>query len=92
MIYGIPGSIQDSDLKSTLTSILSNTNVNSESREVEHCHRTGKSNNGSKKTIIRFINRALDNFKSKQKKCMKYFLICKSKHFLKVHSTHYTLK
>ena len=37
--------------------ILADTDVNVESREVEDCHRIGKSNNGSKKTIIRFINR-----------------------------------
>ena len=40
-----------------MTSILSEIDVNVESREVEDCHRIGKSNNGSKKTIIRFINR-----------------------------------
>ena len=57
MISGIPDSIQDSELESTVTSILSDTDVNVESREVEECHRIGKSNNGSKKTIIRFVNR-----------------------------------
>ena len=57
VISGIPDSIQDSELESTVTSILSDTDVNVESREVEECHRIGKSNNGSKKTIIRFVNR-----------------------------------
>ena len=57
MISGIPNSVQDSDLESTVTSILSDIDVNVESKEVEDCHRIGKSNNGSKKTIIRFINR-----------------------------------
>ena len=57
VISGIPDSVQDSDLESTVTSILSDIDVNVESREVEDCHRIGKSNNGSKKTIIRFINR-----------------------------------
>ena len=57
VISGIPDNIQDSDLESTVTSILSDIYVNVESREVEDCHRIGKSNNGSKKTIIRFINR-----------------------------------
>ena len=35
-----------------------------------------------------------DDFKSKQRKCMKYcFLICKSlKHILKVYSINYTLR
>ena len=57
MISGIPDSVQDSDLESTVTSILSDIDVNVESREVEECHRFGKSNNGSKKTLIRFVNR-----------------------------------
>ena len=57
MISGIPDSVQDSDLKSTAASILSDIDVNVESREVEDCHRIGKSNNGSKKTIIRLVNR-----------------------------------
>ena len=54
VISGIPDSVQDSDLESTVTSILSDIDVNVESREVED--KIGKSNNGSKKTIIRFIN------------------------------------
>ena len=57
VISGIPESVQDSDLESTVTSILSDIDVNVESRKVVDCHRIGKSNNGSKKTIIRFINR-----------------------------------
>ena len=57
VVSGIPDSAQDSELESTVTSIVSDTDVNVESREVEECHRIGKSNNGSKKTIIRFVNR-----------------------------------
>ena len=57
VISGIPDSAQDTDLESTVTPILSDIDVNVESREVEDCHRIGKSNNGSKKTIRRFINR-----------------------------------
>ena len=57
MISGIPDSVQISDLKSTAASILSDIDVNVESREVDDCHRIGKSNNGSKKTIIKFVNR-----------------------------------
>ena len=52
MIPGIP----DTELELTVTSILFDTDVNVESREVEDCHRTGKSNNGSKNTIIRLTN------------------------------------
>ena len=57
VVSGIPDSAQDSELELTVTSIISDTDVNVESREVEECHRIGKSNNGSKKTIIRFVNR-----------------------------------
>ena len=57
VISGIPDSVQDSGLESTVTPILSDIDVNFESREVEECHRIGKSNSGSKKTIIRFANR-----------------------------------
>ena len=57
VISGIPDSAQDTDLESTVTPILSDIDVNVESREVEDCHRISKSNNGSKKTISRFINR-----------------------------------
>ena len=57
VISSIPDSVQDSHPESTMTSILSDINVNVESREVEECHRIGKSNNDSKKTIIRFVNR-----------------------------------
>ena len=57
VISGIPDSVQDSDLESTVTLFLLDIDVNVRSREVEDCHRIGKSNNGSKKTIIRFINR-----------------------------------
>ena len=57
MISGIPDRVQGSELESRVTSILSDIDVNVESREVEECHRIGKSNNGSKETIIRFVNR-----------------------------------
>ena len=57
VISGIPDSVQGFDPESTVTSILSDNDVNVESREVEECHRIGQSNNDSKKTIIRFVNR-----------------------------------
>ena len=57
MITGILDSVQDTDLELTMTSILSYTDVNVESKEMEDCRRIGKSNNGSKKTIIRITNR-----------------------------------
>ena len=57
VITGIPDSVQDTELESRVTSTLSNTDVNVKSSEVEDCHRIGKSNNGSKKTNIRFTIR-----------------------------------
>ena len=54
---GIPDNAQDIDLESKVISIFSDIDVNVEWREVDDCHRIGKSNNGSKKTIIRFTNR-----------------------------------
>ena len=57
VIFGIPDSDEDSELEPTVTSILSDIDVNVESREVQECHRIGKFNNGSRKTIIRFVNR-----------------------------------
>ena len=53
----IPDSVQDSGLESTVTSILSDIDDKVESRKVGDSHRIGKSNNRTKKTIIRFINR-----------------------------------
>ena len=55
-ILGIRDIVQNSDLES-VTLILSDINVKVESREVEECHRIGRSNYGSKNIIIRFINR-----------------------------------
>ena len=57
VVSGIPDSVWDADLESTVTSIISDIDVKVESGEVEDCHRISKSNNGSKKTIIRFVNR-----------------------------------
>ena len=57
MIPGVSESVQDTDLESTVTSILSDIDVHVGSREVKDCHRIGKSNNGSKGTIIKFTDR-----------------------------------
>ena len=50
-------SVQDTHLESTVTSILSDIDVHVKSRDVEDCHRIGESNNGSKKTVVRFSSR-----------------------------------
>lgn len=46
---------KNSDLESTVTLVLSDIAFKFESRKLE-CHRINKSNNGSKKTMINFIN------------------------------------
>ena len=49
---GIPDSAQYTTLKWIVASLLSDTDVTVQSREVEDCHDTGKFNNGSRNTII----------------------------------------
>ena len=57
-INGIPNSISDDNLESTVINVLSKaTNVHVIADDIEECHRIGKSNRNSKKTIVRFINR-----------------------------------
>ena len=70
MITGISDSVQYTDLESTVTSVLSETDVNVESIEVEDCHRIGKSNNVSKKTIIRLTNRKYCKKTLLNRKCL----------------------
>ena len=57
-INGIPNSISDGNIKSTVINVLSKaTNVHVTADYIEACHRTGKSKGSSKKTIACFINR-----------------------------------
>ena len=57
-INGIPNSISDDNLESTVINVLSKaTNVHVTADDIEACHRIGKSKGNSKKTIVRFINR-----------------------------------
>ena len=54
----IPDNISDDDLEETVTSILSDIDVQVTVNDVETCHRIGQSDkNKSKKTIIPFVNR-----------------------------------
>ena len=56
-INGIPNSISDNNLESTVINVLSKaTNVHIRVDDIEACHRIGKSKGNSKKTIARFIN------------------------------------
>ena len=54
---GIPDDVEDEDLEEKVIKILDKIEVNVTSRDIEACHRVGKSRNNSKKTIIRFVNR-----------------------------------
>ena len=57
-INGIPNSISDDNLESTVTNVLSKaTNVHVTADDIEACHGIVKSKANSKKTIVRFINR-----------------------------------
>ena len=57
-INGIPNSISDDNIKSTVINVLSKaTNVHVTADDIEARHRIGKSNGNSKKTIVCFINR-----------------------------------
>ena len=56
-INGIPNSISDNNLESTVINVLSKaTNVHIRVDDIEECHRIGKSKGNSKETIARFIN------------------------------------
>ena len=57
-ITGIPNSVSDDNLESTVINVLSKaTNVHVTVDDIKVCHRIGKSKGNSKKTIVRFINR-----------------------------------
>ena len=59
ILSGIPESIPDNQLENKVSSILSDIGVSIQSKEIEACHRFGKTDRKtkSKKTIIRFVNR-----------------------------------
>ena len=56
-ITGISNEIEDVDLEGKVIEILDKIEVNVSSKDIEACHRIGKSRDNSKKTIIRFVNR-----------------------------------
>ena len=58
VLFGIPDTVEDRDLESTVSSILSDIDVTVGPHDVKNCHRIGLSGkNKSKKTIIRLVNR-----------------------------------
>ena len=54
-IEGISDSISDENLESKVIDILAEIDVNVESKDIEACHRIGKSS--PKRSIVRFVNR-----------------------------------
>ena len=57
-IHGIPNSISDDNLESTVMNVLSKaTNVQVTADEIEAYHGIGKSKENSKKTIVHFVKR-----------------------------------
>ena len=56
-IARIPDDAQDRNLEEKVIQILDKIDVDASSKDIESCHRIGKSKNSSKKTIARFLNR-----------------------------------
>ena len=56
-ITGISNEFEDVDLEGKIIEILDKIEVNVSSKDIEACHRIGKSKDNFKKTIIRFVNR-----------------------------------
>ena len=54
---GIPKNVPDNNLESTVISVLSEIDVQVESRDIEACHQIGKPSSKTQKTIVRFVNR-----------------------------------
>ena len=53
VVSGIPGHVSERDLEETVTSVLSDIEVNVSTNDVESCHRIGKPDrNKSRKTIV----------------------------------------
>ena len=59
VLLGISENIPNNQLENTVSSILSDIGVNTQSEEIEACHGFGKTDRKtkSKKNIIRFVNR-----------------------------------
>ena len=54
---GVLDDVEDEDLEEKVIKVVGKIEDNVTSRDIEACHRVGKSRNNSKKTIIRFVNR-----------------------------------
>ena len=56
-VSGIPDSVKDNCLEEKIISVFTNVGIDVKSYDIEACHRIGKSQNSSKKAIVRFSNR-----------------------------------
>ena len=56
-VSGIPDPVEDNCLEEKAISMFICTGIDVKSNDIESCHRTLKSRNSSKKTIVRFTNR-----------------------------------
>ena len=56
-VSGIPDSVKDNCLEEKIISVFTNVGIDIKSYDIEACHRIGKSQNSSKKAIVRFSNR-----------------------------------
>ena len=56
-ITGTLDDVEDQNLEEKVIEILDKSDLNVSSKDIEACHRMGKSKNFSKTTIVRFINR-----------------------------------
>ena len=53
----MPDDAQDRNLEEKVIQILDKIDVDASSKDIESCHRIGKSKNSSKTTIVRLLNR-----------------------------------
>ena len=56
-VNGIPDSVTDDSLEDKAIDIFQKIDVTVGKNDIEACHRLGKKNNGSKTTILKFVNR-----------------------------------
>ena len=56
-VPGIPNSVSDNELECSVIKIMKAIDIEVDDRDIEACHRIGKSKGNSKKTIVRFCKR-----------------------------------
>ena len=56
-VPGIPNSVSDNELECSVIKIMKAIDIEVDDRDIEACHRIGKSKGNSEKTIVRFCKR-----------------------------------